>query len=969
MTAKVFSIAPDTPFLKALAEGVLSRYGATPEMLASVTVLLPSRRSVRAFKDALMDAAGGASLLLPSIQSIGDVEEDEIGLVLAQEAQLLPAVTPSQRLLLLARQIEAWKPKPDADVQDIIPSDQAVQLAHQLGALLDDMQREELSFDALTTLVPESLARHWQRTVDFLSIVSEAWPKILSEKNVVDAVSRRNALLKKQIAMWQASPPKSPIIAAGTTGSLPATRLLLAALIGLEHGMVVLPGLDESMPESEWNALPQSHPQFGLRQLLDALKVARGAVKPWGGRDCYSTRVALLREALRSAATTDRWRESVIPPDAVKGLSLFSFPTQQKEAEAISVMLREVLEKPQTTACLITTDRKLAKRVSSLMQRWGIEVNDSAGQPLMELPVISFMRLLAMAAQRRFSPVALLSCLKHPLASGGMQTAAFRANVRELERGVLRGVQPAAGLEGVMALLAEDKNKLLLDWFESLAAILSPLASQFKGSDKVPLADMVSAHIGVAESMASTESEKGSVRLWQGDEGASAADAVNEILDAAKDYGTLDHLYYPGLFDALLLGKVYRPRFGTHPRLSILSPIEARLLQFDRVIMASMNQGSWPHTGVSPWMSRGMAEECNLPGDERRISLAAHDFAGFASAPEVIITRAEKVDGAPSIASMFLLRLSAVMKGAGLEAAAMSPQWAAWAEHTFASAATTPPLMPPQPTPPVAARPRELSATTIEKLMRDPYAVYAGKILRLRPLDPLEQDPSAADFGNFIHKALELFTVGKGQQMERSAALRHLLACGKQAFTPLEKHPSVYALWWPRFEKVAEWLVEHEQERGSANKQIFAEIKGRHGMNVGGYEHVLTAKADRIELDGAGQATIIDYKSGTPPTDTEVKAGFSPQLMVEGIIALAGGFEGLPPVDAIAGLEYWKTGLGSGFGKSPKPKAYDPNAIEGLKQLIEYFTKADSAYLACPDPKNAPNYNDFEHLERSKEWI
>ncbi len=962
MAGDVYTIPPDVPFLNALAKGVLARYGAVPETLAAVTVLLPNRRSVRAFKDALIEAAG-KPMMLPAIHSIGDVEEDELSLVLASN-DLPPAVTHSQRLLLLAGLIEVWaKNNPTEQANNYIAADQAVKLAHALGALLDDMQREGLSFDALANIVPDELAKHWGITIDFLKIVSENWPKILAEKNVMDAVARRNELLKMQAALWRASPPKAPVIAAGTTGSIPATRALLGALLSLENGMVVLPALDMEMPEKEWHAVPHNHPQAGMKHLLEDLNIPRSAVKIWDGAHGKTpARVALLREALRPAEATSVWSEVKPPPAAAHNLSVLSFATQQKEAEAIAVTLREALEKPGATACLITTDRKLAQRVSSLMLRWGVEVNDSAGQPLSELPVLSFLRLLAMAAEKRFSPVALLSCLKHPLASGGMNTGAFRSKVRALEKAVLRGVTPAAGLEGIRILLNED-GKHLLPWFDALITQCAPLAV-FK--ERAKLSDIMRAHIAAAEALAATKNEKGAAILWSGDEGAHAAAFMDEALKAADECGDIDTLHYLGVLDALLIGKVYRPRYGSHPRIAILSPMEARLQQFDRVILASMNQGSWPRSSTNPWMNRSMAESCGLPGEDRLISLAAHDFSSFAMAPEVVITRAEKVDGAPSIPSMFLLRLNAVIAGSGLEVA--KPAWPQWAESIFASSAVEAPLAPPAPKPPIAARPTEFSVTTVEKLMRDPYAVYAGKILKLRPLDPLEQDPGAADFGNFIHKALELFTKQKGQKMEKAAAWKALLTCGKEAFTPLENHPSVYAMWWPRFEKVAEWLVQYEEERGSKAKQIFAEVKGRHVLAVAGDAYTITAKADRVEIDNVGNATIVDYKTGTLPSKSYVEAGFSPQLMLEGMIALAGGFEDLPKVSAIEGLEYWKTGVGGDLGKEPKPMEYDPSAIEGLRQLIAFFSGADAPYLACPNPKYTPPYNDFDHLERNKEW-
>ena len=119
---------------------------------------------------------------------------------------------------------------------------------------------------------------------------------------------------------------------------------------------------------------------------------------------------------------------------------------------------------------------------------------------------------------------------------------------------------------------------------------------------------------------------------------------------------------YPAVFEVLLAGRVFRPEYGMHPRLKILSPIESRMQRFDLVILGGLNEGSWPPELLAdPWFNRQMRLAIGLSAPERRIGLAAHDFMMLAAAPEVILTRAEKLNGAPATPSRWLVTLDKLL--------------------------------------------------------------------------------------------------------------------------------------------------------------------------------------------------------------------------------------------------------------------------------------------------------------------
>jgi ATP-dependent helicase/nuclease subunit B len=972
---RVSTIPAGAPFVDALAAGVLARHGADPLALARVTVLVPTRRACLALRDAFLRRSAGAALLLPRIMPLGDIDPDELepgadGAVPGAAAGEAPlAISELRRKLLLTRLILKWK---DGGGR----AEQAAHLAAELARFLDQVQTERLSFDALADLVPEDYAQHWQRTLDFLDIVTAHWPGVLAERGLIDPAARRNLMIEALAARWRATPPADPVFAAGSTGSIPATAELLAVIARLPKGEVVLPGLDRDADDASWSEIDETHPQGALKRLLDRLDIDRDQVADWPiAADIAAThpgRARVLSTALRPAATTDAWRSEPPPPDAaLAGLERIDCPGPREEAGVIALRMREALDEPGRTVALVTRDRTLARRVAAELRRWGIEIDDSGGQPLAETPPGAFLRLTAALVAARAAPLALLAALKHPLAAGGTRPGTFRARVRALERAVLRGPRPGAGFEGVAkALRTREAPAALRRWFDRLAAAAGPFAEAMERED-ADLGALARAHLAFAEWLAATNAEDGAARLWAGDPGEAVAAFLTELIEAADAMPPLAGRDYPALLDSLLEGRVARPRYGRHPRLHIWGPLEARLQQADVMILGGLNEASWPpEPAVDPWLSRPMRARFGLPAPERRIGLSAHDFVQCAAARRVVLTRAEKVEGAPTVPSRWLARLDNLLRGWDrAERIAAGPEWLGWHEALDRPDEVRP-VAPPAPRPPLPARPRRLSVTQIETWMRDPYAIYARHILRLKPIEPLDADPGAAERGSFVHNALELF-VGAYPEALPADAYERLIDYGREAFEPALDRPAVWAFWWPRFERIARWFVETERTRRDGLAVIASEVPGRLEIAAPAGTFTLVARADRIERRTGGGLAVIDYKTGSVPSGTEIARGLYPQLPLEAAIATAGGFDGVAAA-AVDELAHWHLSGGEPAGEL-KPVKGDAaelaaRAHAGLARLIAEFDDPATPYHAMPDPEHPLAFNDYAHLARIKEW-
>ena len=551
---------------------------------------------------------------------------------------------------------------------------------------------------------------------------------------------------------------------------------------------------------------------------------------------------------------TDAWRNlrsAKISPEALKGLTQIELDHPQEEAQAIALLLREALETPGKTAALVTPDRNLAERVVALLARWGIAANHSAGTPLSSTPAGSFLMAVLAAADPDAGAIDLLTLLKHPFAGCGLNPAACRAKTREAEI-ALRREEPAPWLKDIRqrcAMLARGWNK------------------------ELPLAARLEAHIKLAEELAASDQDGGRDRLWKGEDGELAATRCDEWREAAQNFPPLTGGDYMALFAGFLRAQTVRPAYGQHPRLSILGPLEARLIQPDLTILGGLNEGVWPpEAPIDPWMSRPMREKFGLPSPERRIGLSAHDFVQLAAAPEVVLTRARNAGSAPMVPSRFLLELEAVLRALGF-APQKVPPLAEWARALDQPPAVQP-VARPEPRPAAELRPTQLPVTAIGTWQRNPYAIYAKHILKLDPLDPLDTPIDAADRGILIHEALDRF-IKKYPAALPADAERQLLAIGRELFKQLGEEPEAQAFWWPRFARIATRFVALEQRRRAEGITIEkAEASGKAAFGT----FTLRGRADRIDRLPDGELEIIDYKTGSAPTNDDVARGLEPQL-------------------------------------------------------------------------------------------
>jgi ATP-dependent helicase/nuclease subunit B len=985
---QVYTIPAARNFLDTVAGGVLAQTGGDPLALADYTILVPSRDVAAALRQAFIEQAQKPLGILPQITTLADIDDREFSLKIGAQQKLAktllkvpPAVSRLERQIILAQEI--------MKIEGMASSPQkAMSLGAELGRFLDDVQRQDVSLDSLEALVPVQFKSQWAKTAEFLKIITDVWPAKLAEMQRLDPEARRTIIMQIQAEHWRLHPADKPVLAVGFADTGAALAILLKSVAALPQGAIILQGLDSGLDAGEWESVGEGHPAYHHKALLQTLEVGREAVQEWGADSALDKNNLERQKLLSLAMRPSDGNSSVnIGVQALNGLDFIISATEQEEAGVIALKLRETLETAGRKTILVTADRSLARRVSARLRAWQIEVADEAGLPLAHTPTGIFLNATATMAAEEWAPIALLEALKHPLAGLGDSKENFRKTVAALEDAVLHGVRPDTGAEGMTRALTIAFNRavkkkdpadkaLLLAFTEKLQQAGAEFFDAMKSPVPAPFGALLEAHIRFAETLAATDTMTGTARLWGNTEGKKAADFLSQLRDAAEQMPAMTGRDYADVLQGLLRDVRMDIPKAQHPFLRIVTPEQAQFIKADTVIIGGMNNGVFPpELQDNPWLSPDMMRRLKLPSTESAIGRAAHCFVQAASQPEVLLSRAQRSGNAPAVESLFMTRLRMVLKQAGLKEKGfdknLTPKTSLPDIHAaLQKPAQTVLLEPPSPTPAIELRPKQLPVTAIEALMRDPYSVYAKYILQLRPKQSIDPSPGASERGIFTHAALDAF-VKKYPRQFPDNAVEELLKIGQETFQTRMDNPAVRAFWWPRFERIAEWFVAFESERRALSKTIGSEVQGRIEMDMGDSVFTLTALADRIDRGQNDALTVIDYKTGSVPTQKSVALGFSPQLTLEALIAFSGGFKGID-AGSVGKIQYWKLTGGRPAGTVTEVKGDVQELVAGARQgvedLIRTFNDPATPYLSSPRPEWAPRYNDYQHLSRVDEW-
>ncbi len=952
---RVFALPPGADFPDALIDGLITRADGDPDLIGRTEIFVNTQRMRRRLRE-LFDS--GPARLVPRLRLV-----TELG-----PSTPLPGghadITPLRRKLELGHLIRGLI---RAD-PTLAPRHAAFELGDSLIGLMDEMQGEGLAPDALAALDIADASGHWQRSLDFINIVQRYFDGAAAP----DAEARQRRAVEITAARWTEDPPKHPVIVAGSTGSRGATALFMSAVAKLPQGAVLLPGFDFTMSPEHWHDLTRSqggedHPQFRFARFLEQTGLPPDQVVAWAPDD-RAARNGIVSLALRPAPFTHQWLRDGPKLDdlnsAMANVDLLEAPDPRSESLAIALRLRQAVEDGETAA-LISPDRVLTRRVAAALDRWRIEADDSAGRPLDLSPPGRFLRQIMALSRQKTTMEGLIALLKHPLCASGADRGDHLRMTRDLELS-LRRKGPAFPDAADLAKWAKD-NADRIAWIGQIAEALDNSTL-----GEAPLADHLDRLIHRAERLARGGEIEGAGDLWGAEAGKAAKQALADLAAEADAAGSISDADFDDILGANLAAIDVRDPVRAHSGVMIWGTLEARVQGADLVILGGLNEGTWPAMPPpDPWLNRAMRAEAGLLLPERRVGLSAHDFQQAIAAPKVVLSRALRTSDSESVPARWLARLVSLLDG--LEATggkatlkAMRHRGRYWRDLAAALDADVvdrPPADRPSPRPPVGDRPKQLSATQIQTLIRDPYAIYAREMLDLRPLNPMRPTPDVRLRGSVLHKVFEQF-INVGVPADRADALETLMAAALHVLDQEVPWPVTRSLWHARIARAAEWFIDTELSRQPNITESATEVTG--SLDLKDPPFRLVAKADRIDRLGDGTLAIYDYKSGAPPSKPQIKA-FDKQLLLECLIVRWGAYEEIAQAE-VSSATY------IGFGSAPKTISVAPDegelkqGLAELKELIAAYQDPAKGYLSRRAMEGVNYSGDYDHLARFGEW-
>jgi ATP-dependent helicase/nuclease subunit B len=967
---RVYTIPYHVPFLSELVAFLTREYGDDSQ-LSKAKIILPSRRATRELQFEFLKSSPKTSLLMPKFMPIGDVDDEELDLSLlsltdglSSALDLPPIISSIDRRFILAELI-AQKDKNFSWAQ-------CLDFAKALSRLMDQIYTENLNLSDLPSLVPANdLSDHWKDIVQFLDILSIAWPSILNERGQIDAADRRNRLMRLLADYWRDHPPQTPVMIAGSTGSIPVVTDLMKVISHLPQGAVILPGLDLNIPDDVWNTLPLSHPQSIMKNTIHVIGIPRDQVQILNSKHQLSKTEIAVREMMYPSPYFLTSQSQVSEQD-ISHIHIAETSNEREEALSIALILRRMMNDPQKTAIVITPDRNLARRISSELKRWNIMVNDSAGQGLHTQNIAIFMKKLMGLYADPIDIPAFLTFLKLPY----FQDILSQDDIFDFENKFYRSAKIIPQNISLKSVSEIKDDYPFLEKFFSLFQSIEQVKDQ-----ELFVSEFLNIILTSVSSIISDPSF-----IWADDDGESMLSYLQNLQssDVAARRVTISE--FRDIVEHFWSETMVRSTTATHPNITILGQIEARLLKPDVVILAGLNEGVWPQDPTpDPWMSVHMRQKFGLPPVERQYALSAHDFLSGLSSNEVYITRSIKLNGTPTVPARWLQRLMAYLEYKNIDIKILTNNFEKNILpiiQNMIHVDSINKIEEPLPRPPAHIRPTSFYVTDVESLIKNPYSIYIKSILRLRPLRDIDDDNYHLEVGNLLHKIFEIYA----HLMKQNNGINDeilLLQARDSVFSDYKenKHSAFWSLFEFRLNTLLPSFLQLDRQWRLDTVPYLLETRAECKITTKHNEIELKAKADRIDIWGQYGIAIIDYKSGKAPSSVEIVSGKKPQLPLEMMMATAGAFGKPVEINHIK-AEFWHVKDGHSFESQnlndikirgenniTAPELIQ-HTIEQFSELMDLMLNPSTPFHVIPPSGWTMMETDekIHHLARTDEW-
>lgn len=927
----IFNIPANYSFFDSFCCFIDEKFGNKQERINDLTIIFPNKRSCREFDKIFTNY--NKFNIKPNFKAISEINIDDFYKFFNQEdlSELLSEIKAIKKisnidyLFFLSEEISKTQIFKNVDFL------QSFNIAISLKNIFDDIEKQDINIEKIYDIDDSNLSAHRQFSLDFLKEFYVNIKNKTLKNNIFNDSNWQNFIVNKFAEMIEQKSLKSEIIIAGSTGSVSYSRNLINSICQQDKGYLILYGLSKNNNFVDF----EKSPQFILSNLLQHLKVDYSQITEIKYRDYLLSsekRIEFIESALIASEKTYLWNEinfdnDFLNKDFNQNLQYIEAENEIKEAKLIVEAIKDNNKK---TAIIINSDN-LAQILKSELKLNNIAFNDARSISLKNSKIINLLLLIIDLYENNFASDSLLSILKHPLVE-----LKNRELISEFEIKIIRQQRSQRNIDGIKSKLESCESELkdfFADFYQKI--------SHINFSNKIKFSDFYDQIILAFNNLTNKD-------FYKIIKDEDYSEELLNLLNKLKNHQSLiiKSAEISEFFYKLFSSISYFEEYNSNAKVNLISTIEARLLNFDLLIVSSLNYGDFPQIKGDNWLGKKIRKSLEIDFSDKKYGQNLYDFCNYFCNKSVILTRSKYVNGSLSLASPLISRLLILWQKIGFS---VFKQPKLQQEINFHSRDKISFLKLEK-----KYRPKTLAATDLAILAKDPYQIYAKKILKLKELQKIDYEPSYKEFGSFIHKILEEFVKSQNQNIDE------FMVNAKTIFSQFFISDEAKIIWWPKFENIFNNFLKIKDNL--VFEKDYLEISGE--INISDIK--IKAKIDRFSLKNQ-ELQIFDYKTGQIPSKKDIISGLEPQLLIYGLILSSGSLQNKITTNyCLKSLNYIKLSAFSDceikiIFKDQEIEKYLESAKYGLKELLDFYQNEESQYKIS---LSQDKIHEYSHLER-----
>ena len=579
----------------------------------------------------------------------------------------------------------------------------------------------------------------------------------------------------------------------------------------------------------------------------------------------------------------------------IRRLSIFSARSYEQEAQAIELQVRSWLIEKKTNIAIVTEDRKIARRVRALLDRADIQIQDTAGWALSTTSASTTVERWLECIEEDFPHQALLDLLKSPFFCHQDTRETHLQQVYHFEHDIIIHENVPRDINRYQKALQNRKSKLE-SWpterFDNINQLLNSIDCASQRLKQLYSSSQFHHPEQYIRALIQSLNDLNITTLFENDiAGRDILSALNNMLGSLKlatpkmtwkDFRTW--LAYSLEKEQLIIN-------NDRSAVTFMNFKQAQYCSFDCIIIAGANKDKLP----------GSVEQTAFFNQSVKSSLGLKDwnfkknyfFYRFKclldSASKILITYRHEHDGEWLPASPWVTSLEDMLKISGnysfnnKQLTALVNQNIYITDNNYRDQINI--ASQPAPVLPDELKPDTYSANRLQKVINCPYQFFTSVALSLKAADHITEELKKSEYGEKIHAILYAFHnqqhstalafTGPVNITTREPAIEHLTKISRHIFGQNIEDNIQHRGWLKRWLKTIpdyiDWQIKWQET------WAIDQLESKHNINL--YEQItLNGRLDRIDKFN-NEYAIIDYKTGTPPSNSQIRNGEDIQLL------------------------------------------------------------------------------------------